>query len=322
MVMARDYRIDTIKGFLIILVIMGHVITSLDNVNIVNHAVMGLIYVFHMPLFILLSGYLTKPPEQQSAHDMWRGVINIFIIAIVFHLITTLRMYAIGGDPMVVLQSFPQGALWYLVSLGYWRFIHYYSPRWLLRNPVLYLSIALVISILCGLTHLGKLLSIQRTLNFYVFFLLGYYYRQGMISQRWWRNNLLHGIAAVILLPLIFWLYPHCGNVMNGADHYPIAGIPQKVLILSCSIALSLLVFNLARDFKPLRLIGQESLFYYVYHYFIIIDIIVNAVGLLHLPKSFPFVVLYTAATVAMLWAMSKIPIFKWALQPVLNKRR
>lgn len=319
--MARDFRIDSIKGLLIILVVMGHVITSLDNVNIINHAVMGFIYIFHMPLFILLSGYLTKPPEQQAPRDMWRGVLNLMVIAVIFHLIYVFRVYALGGDYTKVLTAFPQGALWYLVSLAYWRILHYYSPRSLLRNPVLYLAIALVVSILCGLTHLGKLLSIQRTLNFYVFFLLGYYYRQGMLSRRWWQSNLLHGAVAVVLLPLIFWLYPHCGNVMNGADHYPIAGIPQKELILTCSIAMSLLVFNLVRDFKPLRLIGQESLFYYVYHYFIISDIIIYAVGHLHLPKTFPFVVLYTAVTLALLWILSKIPLFKWAIQPVFNKR-
>ena len=53
--MARDLRIDSLKGLLIILVLLGHVITSVDNVNFINHAVMGLIYVFHMPLFILIS---------------------------------------------------------------------------------------------------------------------------------------------------------------------------------------------------------------------------------------------------------------------------
>ena len=48
--MARDKRIDSIKGLLIVLVILGHV----DNVNRINHAVMGLIYIFHMPLFIII----------------------------------------------------------------------------------------------------------------------------------------------------------------------------------------------------------------------------------------------------------------------------
>ena len=35
--MARDRRIDSLKGLLIILVILGHVITSLDNTNVINH---------------------------------------------------------------------------------------------------------------------------------------------------------------------------------------------------------------------------------------------------------------------------------------------
>ena len=319
--MVRDNRIDALKGFLIILVILGHVITFTDNVNIVNHAVMGMIYIFHMPLFILVSGYLTKPPQQQAASDMWRGVLNILIIAVVFHLISSLRVIVTGGDYMKTLTAFPQGVLWYLVSLFYWRIMLYYSPRSLLQRPLLYLSIALVVSILCGLTHLGKLLSLQRTLNFYLFFLLGYYYRQGVINTRWWHSNVLHGVVAVVLLPLIFWLYPHCGNVMNGADHYPIAGIPQKVLILTCSISMSLLVFNMFRDIKALRSIGRQSLFYYVYHYFIIVDIVLLSANWMQWPMTFPFILLYTAATVAILWVMSKIPLFRWAIKPVLNKR-
>ena len=82
--MARDNRIDTLKGLLIILVVLGHVITTLDNVNIVNHAVMGIIYIFHMPLFILISGYLTKSPEKQTARDMWKGLLNLFVILVIF----------------------------------------------------------------------------------------------------------------------------------------------------------------------------------------------------------------------------------------------
>ena len=63
--MTRDYRLDSIKGLLIILVILGHLIIALDNYNVINHSVMGLIYIFHMPLFILISGYLTKHPDSQ-----------------------------------------------------------------------------------------------------------------------------------------------------------------------------------------------------------------------------------------------------------------
>ena len=46
--MARDIRLDSLKGLLIILVILGHVITDIGNKSLLNHGVMGIIYIFHM----------------------------------------------------------------------------------------------------------------------------------------------------------------------------------------------------------------------------------------------------------------------------------
>lgn len=346
MMMARDNRIDSLKGLLIILVVLGHVITTLDNNNIINHAVMGVIYVFHMPLFILISGYLTKSPAQQTPREMWRGVKSIFITLVVFHLLSsilsstasTLAWAVACTDPSTpeptetwtsyfgahcfkALKNFPYGILWYLMSLIYWRVMLYYTPQSLLKRPALYLVIAIVVSLLCGLTHLGKLLSLQRTLNFYLFFLLGYYYRQGALNSRWWHASILHGATAVVLLPLIFVLYPHCGNVMNGADHYDLVGLPQKALILTCSVAMSLLVFNLVRDFKWLRPVGRDSLFYYLYHFYLISIILETLVMIFHWPTTLPFILLYTAAVMGVLALMTKVPLFWWLMRPSFGSR-
>ena len=340
--MARDNRIDTLKGLLIILVVLGHVITALDNVNRINHAVMGMIYVFHMPLFILISGYLTKSPEHQTPREMWQGVLKIFITVIVFQLLSamisstgstvawawansdssspvpenTSWAYYFGGRFLKAMTIFPYGILWYIMSLIYWRVLLYYTPKSLLKNPILYLGIALVVSLLCGLTHLGKFLTIQRTLNFYVFFLLGYYYSQGVLNNRWWHANVLHGAVAVVLLPIIFILYPHCGNVLNGADHYELSGLPQKAMILACSIAMSLLVFNLVRDVKCLRPIGKDSLFYYLYHIYLVNDVLATFVQIFHWPTSLPFILLYTTVIMGVLILMTKVPFFWWLIHP------
>lgn len=319
--MARDNRIDSLKGLLIILVIMGHFITTLDNTNVVNHAVMGLIYIFHMPLFILISGYFTKPPEQQTSQSLWRGVLNLTVTLIVFHLLNCLWVSYAGRDFVTAMKTFPYGVLWYLLSLIYWRIILYYSPKSLLNRPWLYLSIAIAVSILCGLTHLGRFMSFQRTLNFYVFFLLGYYYRQGALNNRWWHNNALHAVTAVVLLPIIFWLFPRCGNVMNGADHYGLDGLPEKALILTCSIAMSLLVFNLVRDWKPLRFIGKDSLFYFLYHMFVISIVFLPLVRDHGWPCTFPFIVLYTALNLVLLVGLNKIAFFRWLIHPTLKRR-
>ena len=206
--MARDYRIDSLKGLLIILVIMGHIITTFDNQNVVNHAVMGLIYSFHMPLFILVSGYLTKNPAQQSPREMWRGVFNIFFTLVVFQILSSLMIQLCGGSFLAAIQIIPFGVLWYLMCLIYWRIALYYTPKSLLRRPALYLGIALAASVLIGLSHLGNPFALQRAINFYFFFLLGYYCRQGALSARWWNNNALHAVVALVALPLLFWLFP------------------------------------------------------------------------------------------------------------------
>lgn len=320
--MARDRRIDSLKGLLIILVIMGHVITTLDNVNIINHAVMGFIYVFHMPLFIIISGYLTKPPGSQPARDMWLGVGNIAIALVIFHALNALRIYAYGGSfTEVLFNRFPFGGLWYLMALIYWRIALYYTPSFLLKRPVLYLGIALIITLLSGFTHLGNPLALQRGLNFYFFFLLGYYYRLGAVSAHWWKANALHAATAIVLLPVIFLLYPRCGNIMNGADHYGLQELPQKILIVICSVSMSLLVFNLMKEVKYLVPIGKDSLFYYLYH-FLVISLVLSPLHRSYgLPHTFPFIVLYTAAIAIVVFLMSKVGIFRWLVHPTFKRR-
>lgn len=319
--MARDLRIDSLKGFLIILVLLGHVIVAVDNLNVINHAVMGLIYVFHMPLFILISGYVTKNPAEQTPRQMWSRVGNIFITLVIFQLITIFRAYVDHGLTFTMIKlTFPYGILWYLMCLIYWRIMLYYTPKWLLNRPVLNLAIALLISILCGLSHLYNFFAIQRGLNFYFFFLLGYYFKQGAVNTKWWNFNVLHIAVAVILLPIIFWLFPRCGNIMNGADHYTMVDIPQKVMILSCSLAMCLLVFNKMPEVKMLTHIGKDSLFYYLYHIHIIRLCLGPLLREYSMPRTLPFVILYTLAILGIVYLMSKIKFFRWLLQPIKFK--
>ena len=124
-----------------------------------------------------------------------------------------------------------------------------------------------------------------------------------------------------MLLPLIFWLFPRCGNIMNGADYYGIHGLPQKAMIIACSIAMSLLVFNLTRYNKLLSFIGMDSLFYYLYHQHIINYIYYSHVHYFSLPTTFPFVVLYTALILGLLLLLHKVKFFRWLVHPTLKRK-
>ena len=60
-VKTRDYHVDNIKGVLIFLVVCGHLLSYLQDMNSTFAiGVRTFIYFFHMPGFIFMSGYLAK----------------------------------------------------------------------------------------------------------------------------------------------------------------------------------------------------------------------------------------------------------------------
>ncbi|MZI95950.1 acyltransferase family protein [Vibrio sp. CAIM 722] len=87
--MVRDPRIDIFRGFLILLVVLGHV----KHIPIALHHA---IYAFHMPAFFILAGYLFNLHKGGSTYDTIAKKFNRLIIpAWVFGLICGLPFVAI-----------------------------------------------------------------------------------------------------------------------------------------------------------------------------------------------------------------------------------
>ena len=108
---------------------------------------------------------------------------------------------------------------------------------------------------------------------------------------------------------------------MNGADYYGIAGLPQKAMVLMCSIPMTLLMFNIIPNIKLLRPIGKDSLFYYLYHILFIGIVTVPLVKHYELPRMLPFILLYTAFTLLALVLLHKIPLLRWLTHPTFKKK-
>ena len=68
----RDNRIDSLKGFLIVLVVLGHLLRECCDLNGFNLNMTIYIYSFHMPLFILISGFFTRVKSDKKL--FWGGV--------------------------------------------------------------------------------------------------------------------------------------------------------------------------------------------------------------------------------------------------------
>jgi len=91
----RDLQIDALRGFAIILVIMGHVIAFSSFSDYQYNLLFNIIYSFHMPLFFMISGYLVfghfKPTTIEWLKKKFMGLIIPYII------FTFVYFYVLGG---------------------------------------------------------------------------------------------------------------------------------------------------------------------------------------------------------------------------------
>ncbi|MCR5361765.1 MAG: acyltransferase family protein [Bacteroidales bacterium] len=318
----RDIRLDSVKGLLILLVVLGHIIGNC-GLGVINDRIWHFIYIFHMPLFILVSGYFTSRKSDQKA--FWGKSVKIILPLIVFQILSILLLFVFFHHKLSI--SFlltPYWTLWYLLSLVFWRVIIQFSPKSLVDKPYLYLMCSLVIAALCGLMPYGRILSIQRTLSFCPFFLLGYYMRQGIIKTQMWPNY-ISIVLCVLFAILIFGdfipiSFDKTKVLLRGADQYTVVDIPLKVLYLAASFLLSLSVFYIIPKSNMLSHFGSKSLFYYLYHGLVIRFILQPLVQYYQLPQSAPFMLVYLLIVILIIYILEQFRPFRWLTNPLPSK--
>lgn len=315
----RDNRLDTVKGISIVFVVLAHVISLVDyNNSGLIWGVRAFIHTVTIPLFSLVSGYFTNIGSNKKFFD---GLIKIGVPLAIFQSIS-IFLFLISGQFKYSLLLIPWWALWYLLSLISWRIMLYYTPKRLLENSLLYLAIAFLISLLSGFIPHGKILSIQRTLSFYPFFLLGYYFRQGSITSKPWNNTVSYIILIVTIILIVFQLYPDNSRILlSGLGRYSFTEIPAKIYMLLLSTISSVSLFNIVKGNNLLANIGRDSMLYYLYHAFIIYFILEPLVEHFSLPMSFPFLLIYCATIMTLIYFMGKIKLFKQLINPIKKKK-
>ena len=84
----RFFPIDALKAFAMLIVIMGHIPLYCFYQGDYEHAkslsyLMGSINLFHMPLFVFISGYLTNIDNLRLLRKL-RVLIPFFIIGLIY----------------------------------------------------------------------------------------------------------------------------------------------------------------------------------------------------------------------------------------------
>ncbi|MFE9357280.1 acyltransferase family protein [Streptomyces olivaceoviridis] len=164
----RDAFFDNAKYLAIVLVALGHSWSAIKTDNRALEGLYNVVYTFHMPAFIVISGYFSRSFDMRPDR-LKRLVTGIAVPYLLFQIAYSLfRRYAGQADDPISLVS-PYYLTWFLCALFIWRLT---TPLWkLVRRPLpLALGIAMVGSVTPGL---DDNLDLGRVLQFLPCFVLG-----------------------------------------------------------------------------------------------------------------------------------------------------
>ncbi|MFE0677475.1 acyltransferase family protein [Streptomyces sp. NPDC058867] len=165
----RDAFFDNAKYLAIVLVAMGHAWEPLRDESRTVTALYMVVYAFHMPAFIVISGYFSRSFDAAPGR-VKRLVTGVAVPYIVFETAYTFFTRWTDNEPGRDISLLdPLYLTWFLAALFIWRLT---TPIWrVVRWP---LPLALGIAMLATMTPtIGKDLDLQRALQFLPYFVLG-----------------------------------------------------------------------------------------------------------------------------------------------------
>jgi fucose 4-O-acetylase-like acetyltransferase len=300
--MSRDSVVDNAKGALIVLVITGHLIEGLMDKSEYYRALFSAIYLFHMPMFVFITGMFSK--GSFGFRELRSLFSRIAIPFVVFQLLYV-GVTSIAAGHRTTPLLWPYWILWFLVSVMSWKLL---LPIVLRLRGSMAIALLIGIAIGAGYVHaIGRTLSFSRTLMFFPVFLVGHLYGKALIS--WVRRHRLLGCILFVLLEgatgLIYFF--------SGAPHQPLLGhVPyseisqhlcepglERALILIAGLVTSVAGFALVPESNRfLTYLGRRTLTIFIMHGFVML-LAWHVFSTANLLPTFPLVPLIFAASIA-----------------------
>ncbi|MDN4638875.1 acyltransferase family protein [Agreia sp. PsM10] len=275
---------DNARYLAITLVVIGHAILRLISASDTSYSVYLVIYAFHVPVFVLVSGYFAKssPP---GVKQLKRLVTDLVLPYVIFETIWTLVRWAVVGTLNLDLAQ-PSWTLWFILSLIAWRVALPYLAQ--LRYPLL---ISVIISVWAG--YIGAITSefaVSRTLGLLPFFVLGWRLRGSDLTRRWlswspatvavWRAGAVLVFAAVALVAFTgidFWREIGVRRFLLFDESYPAMGYDEwwagavrlAVIVVAVILSFAFLVL-VPRRRTIFTDLGQATLYIYLLHTFVL----------------------------------------------------
>ena len=293
----RNYRLDNAKSLLIVLVVFAHIISNvLGYKGVFNGILWCVINAFHMPCFLIISGYLAyKRIENKEYAKVIQSCFIPFLFAqfgmfLMFAYTGTTKDFYLqdGSNEMVWLR--PMGALWYIFAIG----CYIISTSIIIeKSGEKYLPwiivISLLFSIAMGYGHTIWYFRLTKMIAYYPYFFIGYYLRTKRPSIFNKSSvSVLMIVSFVISLGILTLLLRRLmGDVaMTGlismeetgkfTEHIPydypnIYGPILRIVIILLGVLVSISLITIMPNRKLyFTRLGENSIYIYILHWFLI----------------------------------------------------
>lgn len=247
---ARITELDFLKGVFITLMVTFHLALIENDYPVIYKAV----YTFHMPAFLIISGYLAN--INKNLYSFCKGMLRIIVPFIIFESIYVAMLYFVGRavgannsvsefslmSMLTYIADTPKGPYWYLHTLIICSVTYYISYTLLrlklLSGLILTALLLYGISLICGMSWINAW-----------YFLIGIFIARcsggvftDIIKRSW-----------IAVLPLLL-LFANEDNMNRGT----LAGITITLLVIS--LMLQVYEYTPSKIRKFVIFLGKNSL--------------------------------------------------------------
>lgn len=270
--MARDAKLDVVKGAMILAVVLGHFLEVLAPGGVVDvppgwrtlphEPVLFALYTVHMPLFVFFAGTTAR---SESAGRRIVQLLAMYVPMQVLLLVAT-GSFEIGRLPN------PAFALWFLAALIIWLAL---TPL-IERAPRTAVVVAVLIAVLAvAVDGPTSQLAVSRTLFYLPFFVLGHVVGWRVLRWSsglpWWaRPVALATWAGVVVVMVLGDLYPRwvmgTGTLESAGVEFDEGLLSRSAVLVAMTAASTSALVLLPGRCAPLEGLGQRSLAIYLLH--------------------------------------------------------
>ncbi|MFA1539699.1 acyltransferase family protein [Actinomadura monticuli] len=325
----RDAYFDNVKFFLIMLVVLGHVWEVFRNDSHAVNAVYSLVYAFHMPAFVFVSGYFSRGFMKST--EKFRVIFPTLIVPyVIFDVLYRMQLVVIRGNEFRLHELFrPQFLMWFLVALVLWRLS---APLWShLRNPV---AVSVALCLVAGSWSFNSDSTLCRTAGLLPFFVLGLTVRRDRVEALrgpgWTRWAGAAALLAALPVAYVWQLGTVVPKVERGVllwnrgyEHMgfgALEGMAYRLLALVIAAVLGMaFLAAVPRGRAWYTALGTRTMYVYLLHGLVVKGLEYGGVldgGFLRTPLG---LLLVTAGGLALGVLLASVPVqrlTRWAVEP------